>query len=99
MPSNPAPVRRPPLRPAPPPPPGPLPADVVAAIGVGRRVVAQTHFGPQGGYVAVGGVLLWASLEQPGEHVFPGRQLSVLTLSSGSDALVVSSRITEEVRQ
>jgi hypothetical protein len=90
------PPRTVPPRTAPPSPPGPLPADVVLAIGVGRRVVAQTHFGPQGGYVDVGGVLLWASLERPGEHVYPGRPLSVLALSSGSDALIVSSRITEE---
>jgi hypothetical protein len=92
-----APARSTPAQPRPAPPrPGPLPADVVGAIGVGRRVVAQTHFGPQGGYVDVGGVLLWASLETPGEHVYPGRPLSVRTLSPGSDALIVSSRITEE---
>jgi hypothetical protein len=61
--------------------------------------VARTHFGPAGGFVDIGGVLIWASLDQPGEPVHPGRQLSVLSLSTGSDALVVSSRITEEVRQ
>jgi hypothetical protein len=44
-------------------------------------------------------VLLWANLDRPGEQVHPGRPLSVLALSAGSDALVVSSRITEEVRQ
>jgi hypothetical protein len=71
----------------------------VRAVGAGRRVRAQTRFGPQGGFVDAGGVLLWASLDRPGEQVHPGRPLSVLALSAGSDALVVSSRITEEVRQ
>jgi hypothetical protein len=94
-----APHRRPPPRPAPPAPPGPLPSDVVRAVGVGRRVVAQTHFGPQGGFVDIGGVLIWARLDHPGEPVSPGRPLFVLALSTGSDSLVVSSRITEEVRQ
>lgn len=91
--------RRPPPRPDPPAPPGPLPPDVVGAVPIGRQVVARTHFGPAGGFVDIGGVVLWASLEQPGEAVYPGRRLSVLSMSAGVDSLVVSSRVSEEVRQ
>ncbi|WP_433295582.1 hypothetical protein ACQP2F_36180 [Actinoplanes sp. CA-030573] len=97
-PAGPAPRRRPPPRPDPPAPPGPLPADVVGAVPIGRQVVARTHFGPGGGFVDIGGVVVWASLEQPGEPVYPGRRLSVLSMSAGVDSLVVSSRVSEEVR-
>jgi len=93
----PAPARRRAPAPAPAPRPGPLPAEIAGAIRAGRRVVACTHFGGQGGYVDADGLLLWATPERPGEAIHPGRPLSVVGV--GADAVIVSSRITEEVRR
>ncbi|MEV6843020.1 hypothetical protein [Actinoplanes sp. NPDC051411] len=89
--------RRPPVSAPPADPPGPLPRDVREALG--RRVVARTLFGSEGGYVDANGMTLWAHLENPGERVYPGQPLAVLTMTPGNDAIVVSSRVTEEVHR
>jgi hypothetical protein len=93
----PEPRRRPPASAPPAGPPGPLPRDVREALG--RRVVARTLFGPEGGYVDANGMTLWAHLENPGERVYPGQPLAVLTMTPGNDAIVVSTRVTEEVHR
>lgn len=78
------------------PPPGPLPDEVLAAVPA--TVTAVTHFGPGGGYVDAGGVLIWAALRRPGEPVHPGSSLSVVQHSQERDALVVSLSVKQEVR-
>ncbi|GLY98469.1 hypothetical protein Acsp02_57230 [Actinoplanes sp. NBRC 103695] len=65
---------------------------------VPATVTAVTHFGPGGGYVDAGGVLVWAALRRPGEPVHPGSSLSVVQHSQEKDALVVSLSVKQEVR-
>ncbi|MBM2620938.1 hypothetical protein JIG36_36105 [Actinoplanes sp. LDG1-06] len=75
----------------------PLPADAIPPPGT--AVVARTHFGPYGGYVDAGGVVLWARLIDPGGGVVPGQSMTVIGPARAQDALVVSPNVTEEVRR
>ncbi|WP_433363843.1 hypothetical protein ACQPZX_32870 [Actinoplanes sp. CA-142083] len=79
-----------------PPRPEPLPADAIPPAG--HRVVARTHFGPGGGYVDAGGVVLWASLAEPADGAYPGQELTVVGPDRGKNGLVVSHHVIEEVR-
>ncbi|WP_218579620.1 hypothetical protein [Phytohabitans houttuyneae] len=44
----------------------------------GDEVVARTHFGPDGGYVDVDGLIVWAVLEPAGIGALPGQPLQVV---------------------
>jgi hypothetical protein len=66
------------------------PAPATTAIRTGSRVVARTHFGPDGGYVETDGLVLWARLDQPrGRHPRPG-QTVVVVAQDAHDPLTVS---------
>jgi hypothetical protein len=87
---------RTPVLPSAPARPAPLPDDVLAAVP--GQVTAVTSFGPHGGFVDAGGVLVWAALTRPGEPVAPGRTLTVLSSSHERDSLLVSLRAPQKVR-
>jgi hypothetical protein len=74
-----------------------LPDDVLAAIP--QRVTAVSDFGPKGGFVDAGGLLVWAALIRPGEPVHPGRPLTVLSSSHERDSLLVTLSVPQAARR
>ena len=77
--------------------PAALPDDVLAAIP--PRVTAVSRFGPKGGFVDAGGLLVWAALIRPGEPVYPGRSLTVLSSSHERDSLLVTLSVQQAARR
>jgi hypothetical protein len=77
--------------------PGALPDDVLAAIP--QRVTAVSSFGPHGGFVDAGGLIVWAALIRPGEPVHPGRSLTVLSSSHERDSLLVTAGVVQAARR
>jgi hypothetical protein len=74
-----------------------LPDDVLAAIP--QRVTAVSTFGPHGGFVDAGGLIVWAALIRPGEPVHPGRSLTVLSSSHERDSLLVTAGVVQAARR
>jgi hypothetical protein len=60
------------------------------------KAVARTHITADGGYVAVGGTVVWATLRPSDEAVVvPEDRLDVLAIDEESEALVVAPTSTE----
>jgi len=76
--------------------PAALPDDVLAAIP--RQVTAVSRFGPHGGFVDAGGLVVWAALTRPAESVRPGGTLTVLSPSHERDALLVRPAVRRAPR-
>lgn len=86
-----APVRPPPEI-LPEPPPDTDTSRPERAPAAGDHVVTRSHFGPDGGYVVAGGLVLWAELDSPADPPRPGERLTVLGTGPASGSLVVSVR-------